>query len=528
MVVIGKNILENLTTGMYADSKIIFREYIQNACDQIDLAYKNRILDEGEGIVDIFIDEKARYISIKDNATGVEASRFASELGNIADSNKQIGSNKGFRGIGRLCGLAYCKTLIFKTSYRGEKIKSIMKWDADIMRKMLAEPKKYSIDEIIQKIVTIETDKENDESHYFEVELIDVNTSNTELLDEEKIRSFLSFVAPSPYKSTFIFKEKVHEHAKTLGYKLDEYCIKVNGAQILKEYTTNLKETSGNTQKKYDEIKDVEFEDFYDSNNNLLAWMWLGLSSLEKQIPKINSMRGIRIRTANIQIGEDDVLKKFFPEDRGTYYYVGEVFSVSRSLIPNSQRNYFNENDARLEFEEKLTSYFSELGKLYRNANELKNAYKNVAKYNNLSLDYQMKSNNNGFINEDDKIKQADEVEKSKVEAEKAKKVIKKHIGLDNDSKEGKVFNLITNKYKTADQTNNLNNENPNRNNDLSEPSTDTRSSNSKNAYITQVFSKLDKKERKLISKVMAIITDEAPKDIAQKIIERIKEEFQK
>ena len=31
MAVIGKNILENLTTGMYYDSKVIYREYIQNA-----------------------------------------------------------------------------------------------------------------------------------------------------------------------------------------------------------------------------------------------------------------------------------------------------------------------------------------------------------------------------------------------------------------------------------------------------------------------------------------------------------------
>lgn len=34
--VFGANILENLTTGMYKDSKVIYREYIQNACDQID------------------------------------------------------------------------------------------------------------------------------------------------------------------------------------------------------------------------------------------------------------------------------------------------------------------------------------------------------------------------------------------------------------------------------------------------------------------------------------------------------------
>ena len=68
MATVGKNILDNLTTGMYSDSKVIYREYIQNACDQIDLAISMGILTANEGGVDIFIDTKKRYISIKDNA----------------------------------------------------------------------------------------------------------------------------------------------------------------------------------------------------------------------------------------------------------------------------------------------------------------------------------------------------------------------------------------------------------------------------------------------------------------------------
>ena len=139
MATVGKNILDNLTTGMYSDSKVIFREYIQNACDQIDLAIMLGILSPGEGGVDIFTDVKKRYISIKDNATGVKAEDFIGDVGDIANSNKEIGKNKGFRGIGRLCGLAYCKTLKFTTSYLGENVKSIMTCDAQKMRTMLVE-----------------------------------------------------------------------------------------------------------------------------------------------------------------------------------------------------------------------------------------------------------------------------------------------------------------------------------------------------------------------------------------------------
>ncbi len=96
MATVGKNILDNLTTGMYSDSKVIYREYIQNACDQIDLAISRGILAANEGSVDIFIDTKKRFISIKDNATGVRESDFIEDVGDIANSNKEIGKNKGW------------------------------------------------------------------------------------------------------------------------------------------------------------------------------------------------------------------------------------------------------------------------------------------------------------------------------------------------------------------------------------------------------------------------------------------------
>ena len=57
MATIGKNILDNLTTGMYSDSRVIYREYIQNACDQIDLAVKKGILLQKEGQVDMIVNK---------------------------------------------------------------------------------------------------------------------------------------------------------------------------------------------------------------------------------------------------------------------------------------------------------------------------------------------------------------------------------------------------------------------------------------------------------------------------------------
>lgn len=515
MATVGKNILDNLTTGMYSDSKVIYREYIQNACDQIDLATQIGLLAPNEGSVDIFTDSHKRYISIKDNATGVRSEMFIEDVGDIANSNKQIGKNKGFRGIGRLCGLAYCKTLKFTTSYAGESVKSIMTCDAQKMRAMLVENKKYTLDEIWDAIVTYSTEDEVPEKHYFEVEMFDINKENTDLLDDIKIREYLSFVAPVPYKNTFILRTHIYSYARSIGYNIDEYCVRVNGCQIFKEYTTKLKEQSGSSLKNYDEISKLEFKDFRDINGNLIAWMWVGLSRFEKQIPKANAMRGLRVRSANIQLGNDDVLTALFKEPRGNYYFVGEVFAVDKQLVPNSQRDYFNENETRVLFEDLLRVYFFDvLHKLYYEANRVKNDYKRQEEYLAVVSEYQKKEKS-GFVNEEERQKLQFDIERAKRSAEEARKRLDKLDNDDTASPISEVRKSIGKKYE-ADKLKKK----------AEETTVTTKTEDKKKTFVTDSLSKLSRNERKLVSKILTIITDVAPKEIAEQIIDKIKEEM--
>ena len=515
MATVGKNILDNLTTGMYSDSKVIYREYIQNACDQIDLATQIGLLAPNEGSVDIFTDSHKRYISIKDNATGVRSEMFIEDVGDIANSNKQIGKNKGFRGIGRLCGLAYCKTLKFTTSYAGESVKSIMTCDAQKMRAMLVENKKYTLDEIWDAIVTYSTEDEMPEKHYFEVEMFDINKENTDLLDDSKVREYLSFIAPVPYKNTFILRTQIYSYAKSIGYNIDEYCVRVNGCQIFKEYTTKLKEQSGASLKNYDEISKLEFKDFRDSDGNLVAWMWVGLSRFEKQIPKVNAMRGLRVRSANIQLGNDDVLTNLFKESRGNYYFVGEVFAVDSRLVPNSQRDYFNENETRVMFEDLLRVYFFDvLHKLYYEANRVKNDYKRQEEYLAAVSEYQKKEKS-GFVNEEERQKLQFDIEKAKRSAEEARKRLDKLDDGDTSSPISEVRKSIGKKYE-ADKLKKK----------AEETAVTPNQEEKKKTFVTDSLSKLSRSERKLVSKILTIITDVAPKEIAEQIIDKIKEEM--
>lgn len=516
MATVGKNILDNLTTGMYADSKVIFREYIQNACDQIDKALKMGLLDEeNRGEVNIFIDAEKRYISVRDNATGVPRDEFVENLGDIANSNKQIGEDKGFRGIGRLCGLAYCKTLTFKTSAKDEPFESVMTCDARKMRAMLIEQKKYTLDEIWDKIVSFDVNPASADEHYFEVELIDINKENTDLLDVDKVRNYLSFVAPVPYRNIFTLRSEIYRHADLIGYHIDEYYIVVNGKQLFKEYTKNLKEESGKNIKNYDEISKLEFKDFYSKSGELIAWMWVGLSRFEKQIPKYNLMRGLRVRSANIQLGDDDALISLFKENRGNYYFVGEVFGVSKNLIPNSQRNYYNENETRVFFEDSLREYFYDvLHKLYYEANRIKNDYKRQEEYLSKVEEFNKKSATGGFVDAESKQKMQFEIDEAKKAAEEAQKRLAKRSEDDAQSPLAEVSKSIGQKYKSEE---------------LRKKTQETETTQvvlGKKAYITDSLSKLSRSERKIVSRIFSVITDICEKDVAENLINKIKEEL--
>ena len=82
--IIGKDIIESLTIGMYEDSKFIYREYIQNSADQIDKAIREDLLKDGEGEIHITIDVDKQTIRIEDNATGISEKQVLPILQNIA------------------------------------------------------------------------------------------------------------------------------------------------------------------------------------------------------------------------------------------------------------------------------------------------------------------------------------------------------------------------------------------------------------------------------------------------------------
>lgn len=197
--IIGKDIIESLTLGMYEDSRFIFREYIQNAADQIDKAVAQKVLpSRKDGKIWINIDKDEKKITIEDNATGIKKTEVVKILKNIAQSTKQRGIDKGFRGIGRLGGIAYCDELIFETSYKGETTKSVMIWSAKELKDIINNrSKEEEAVKVIDQVTDFDFSNEDENKHYFRVIL--ENVSNALLLDFRNIQEYLSMIAPALY-----------------------------------------------------------------------------------------------------------------------------------------------------------------------------------------------------------------------------------------------------------------------------------------------------------------------------------------
>lgn len=358
---IGKFTLESLTTGMYADSKILFREYIQNSSDAIDEAISEGILksrDDGE--IRININKKKHSISIRDNGFGIAGQHVQSKLCDIGNSAKRFDQSRGFRGIGRLGGLSYCGQLRFITSAKGESTKTTVCWDCEKLKQLLQPGKHvlHDLSSVISEVVSIKVEAEDTDVHYFQVELVDIDVKNPELIDSKEIELYLTQVAPIPFNAQrFTYYSDKHEGIKKLltneNKPLEEYNIFINDDPnpLYKPYKTWL-----TTSKGKDDVTQVRHFKEYDEKGQLLFLGWYGITTFQGYVQD-REVTGLRVRKNNILIGDEKTLDNFFTEDRFNRWFIGEIYIYDTNIIPNARRDDFEKNDSYFNFKTKLEKY---------------------------------------------------------------------------------------------------------------------------------------------------------------------------
>lgn len=425
-VKIGKNVLESLTRSAYDDCRCILREYVQNAADQIDIAREQKLSENDNYSIYVNIYPEEKRIEIEDDATGVAEAEVLPVLRNVACSQKDRVKRKGFRGIGRLGGLGYCSTLTFVTSFKGECVKSILRWNAAEMTRIIDDQEdESSAGNVVSKVTDFYTEKEKSEAHYFKIIMEEV--SDQRLLNVSDIRDYLSMVAPVEFSNNFVpFKNDIKQYMKEHGLSLDTYDVYVNSEQIYKQYTRSILDKYGN---KIDEVDHVECYIKEDNAGNPFYWGWYSICKLEGILDPTNIARGIRLRCKNIQLGNESNCRRFLPgkqEERFNDYFFGEIHTLSDNLIPDMDRNYLRVDDARTEFETKVREDFVVLKKYCNEASEIRSASNKVKIAAQKGQQLQEKKKNKSFSSPEELKRREEDFQNSQIEAQRAIEKLKK------------------------------------------------------------------------------------------------------
>lgn len=342
----GMYLLETLTSGMYNEPLSIYREYIQNAVDSIDLSAPDAKKDFA---IDINLDPFNKTLTIFDNGAGISSSLAGEKLSSIGSSGKIGTKQRGFRGIGRLGGIAFAEKAIFRTKAKGDTLESVQEWDCKSLRTLLADPSHASlaIETVFDKVTSFEqrnSETPRNES-FFEVTLAGVKSFRNHIFDISKIKEYLGQVAPLPFSpDNFSFADEIKQFLSANLIDYGEYNIRLNGNQVFRPYTDNIKVTNKGGDDILEGIELVRVE----INGSLVAVGWHGKRKhLLGAITRGVGAAGIRVKSGNITIGDEHLLDKCFRESRFNSYIVGEIHVHSPQLIPNSRRDDFIDNDMK-------------------------------------------------------------------------------------------------------------------------------------------------------------------------------------
>ncbi len=342
---VGKDILELLTAAMYVDPLTIYREFVQNAADAIDEAEEEGMYRNGtKPRIEIHVDQQNRTARIRDNGAGIPHNWALRRLTALGASKKRGTAARGFRGVGRLAGLAYCQEMLFRTkSVEADSVYEL-RWDCRRWKELLGQPGADSdLTAVLREIVSITSGAPDSQSpHFFEVELRHVTRQGSDvLLNEDAISRYLSQVGPVPFSPSFRFGRNIQQF-------LDEfntgktYNIYVNGASnpITRPFTTDFEARKGtrNVGADLETFQIPAISDGLDAVGWILHHDYLGA------IPDRAGINGLRARVGNLEVGDANIFQNIFPEPRFNSWTVGEVHILSRRIVPNGRRDDFQQN----------------------------------------------------------------------------------------------------------------------------------------------------------------------------------------
>ena len=338
-IFIGKDVLELLSTSMYIDPLTMYREYIQNAADAHD-ADVALLGSKRSGSVRITINRQERSILIRDDGQGLGEREFRKRLTSVGGSMKRGTNARGFRGVGRLAGLAYCQELIFRTRPAGKDSVYELRWDSRKVRSLLRSTDTHLdlAGIIAQSIDSRTVPVAGYPEHFFEVELRNViRHRDDRLLNPVDVAQYLCQVAPVDFHPDFKFGDEITSYLRANGLGYMPLSVEIEGEGPIFRPHRNTMAVGGTTLT----LLAPEMFITLDREGDCSAITWILHHEYAGTLPKSTLINGWRLRSGDVQVGGNDIIEDLFPESRFNSWTVAETHVINKKIVPNGRRDNY-------------------------------------------------------------------------------------------------------------------------------------------------------------------------------------------
>ena len=350
-----------LADDLYPRKLEIVREYIQNASDALDSFSRvsDVIGDPTDPLIKVSI--QGRSLIIWDNGIGMDAAEIQ-KLKRIAYSEKKVGREAGYKGIGRLAGIAVAKKLIISSTSFGDPQLHRFEFRARDLHADIDEARRRGAQEsataVLNRHITISAIDVDPRDHYTMVELRDIDDPDSDLLDATTLREFIGDIAPVGFDPSFTHATTI---TSALRRELQDYSPKTiwlatgpgERIQVFKPYTNEM------------ELAEPYFVAIRDQSGEMLAYCWYaakGQTILGKTRPtgKIFTVAngeskdqrrrfaGLVYKLFGFSIGDRTLpLKTLWQKDyTRPLWFTGEIHVINKDVTPTTDRSNFVENGA--------------------------------------------------------------------------------------------------------------------------------------------------------------------------------------
>jgi len=364
-------LLETLTTALYQDPIIFFREYVQNSIDAYIDATRDDKSKEFNGFsVKIRVDKDKSNITIEDNGYGIKEGEFLIKMNRIGESDKNREDQIGFRGIGRLSAMPLCEELIFENKPQGINKRLIFKWNGNKFNELLnkGEDINTSVDKLTSN--SSENCDGNINDHYFKVEVRGYQDAIKDILKSANWENRLRVLLPLRYSPQFTKQEEIKNYYQNfMGQSLDKFSCSVtlNAVELYKPYDDK------HILESKIRFWDLKFpSEKEESPDEKIGILWFSFNRLIKALPK-NEPYGILVRSKNMLMGNEFSLAEDANSSKTDYITTyrelsqalsgvrGEMLINYTKLNDNARRDWFKIDEESIKLRHIIVEFMRRL-----------------------------------------------------------------------------------------------------------------------------------------------------------------------